>query len=76
MFPLVKKRSLSEIKKKIKDGTAIVITVQELIDQISKGEKVEFEDVDVITTATKGLMSGIMGVFSFRLSPPHIRYRP
>lgn len=70
MFLLVKKRNLSEIKKKIKDGTAIVITVQELIDQISEGEKVQFEDVDVITTATKGLMSGIMGVFSFRLSPP------
>ncbi len=70
MFLLVKKRNLSEIKKKIQDGTAIVITVQELIDQISEGEKVQFEDVDVITTATKGLMSGIMGVFSFRLSPP------
>jgi len=70
VFLLVKKRNLSEIKKKIKDGTAIVITVQELIDQISEGEKVQFEDVDVITTATKGLMSGIMGVFSFRLSPP------
>ncbi|MFX1489895.1 MAG: homocysteine biosynthesis protein, partial [Promethearchaeota archaeon] len=30
----------------------------------------KFEDVDVVTTATKGLMSGIMGIFSFRLSPP------
>lgn len=70
MFVLLKKRSLSEIKKKIKDGIATVITVQDLIDQISEGEKVEFEDVDVVTTATKALMSGIAGIFSFRLTPP------
>ncbi|MFW9936855.1 MAG: methanogenesis marker 16 metalloprotein [Candidatus Thorarchaeota archaeon] len=65
-----KQRNLSEIKKKIKSGTANVITVQQFIDRIDSGEKVKFEDVDVVTTATKGLMSGIMGVFSFRLSPP------
>ena len=70
MFPLSKIRTLSEITKKIEDGTATVITVQELIDRVSQGENVKFEDVDVVTTATKGLMSGIMGVFSFRLSPP------
>ncbi len=67
---MVKKRKLSEIKKKVENGSAVVLTVQELIDQISEGEKVKFEDVDIITTATKGLMSGIMGIFSFRLSPP------
>ena len=57
-----KKRKLSDIRKKIADGSAKVITVQELIDSIAKGEKVQFEDVDVITTATKGLMSGITGI--------------
>lgn len=67
---LTKKRNLSEIKKKIDLGTARVITVQEFIENIDNGEIVKFEDVDVVTTATKGLMSGIMGIFSFRLSPP------
>ena len=67
---MAKKRKLSEIRKKVENGSAVVLTVQELIDQISEGEKVKFEDVDIITTATKGLMSGIMGIFSFRLSPP------
>ncbi|MFX1502500.1 MAG: homocysteine biosynthesis protein, partial [Promethearchaeota archaeon] len=67
---MVKKREFSEIKKKIEDGSAIVLTVQELIDRINEGKKVNFEDVDIVTTATKGLMSGIMGIFSFRLSPP------
>ena len=64
------KRKLSEIRNKISSGTANVITVQEFITRINDGEHIKFEDVDVITTATKGLMSGIMGIFSFRLSPP------
>jgi putative methanogenesis marker 16 metalloprotein len=67
---VAKKRSLSEITKKINQGTAVVITAQEFIDQIAEGENLKFEDIDVITTATKGLMSGIMGVLSFRLLPP------
>jgi putative methanogenesis marker 16 metalloprotein len=67
---VVKKRKLSEIKKKIQEGSAIVLTVQELIDSINEGKRVKFEDVDIVTTATRGLMSGIMGIFSFRLSPP------
>ncbi|MFX1313380.1 MAG: methanogenesis marker 16 metalloprotein [Promethearchaeota archaeon] len=65
-----KKRKLSEIRKKIKNNTAVVLTAQELIDHISEGEKFRFKDVDLVTTATKALMSGIMGIFSFRLSPP------
>jgi putative methanogenesis marker 16 metalloprotein len=70
VFSLPNKRTLSEIKEKIEKGTATVISVQDLLDRLNDGERVRFEDVDVITTATKGLMSGIMGIFSFRLSPP------
>lgn len=65
-----KKRTLDEINSKIKEGKATILSVQELIDKLDNGEKVEFEDIDVITTATKALMSGIAGIFSFRLSPP------
>jgi putative methanogenesis marker 16 metalloprotein len=67
---VVKKRTLKEINSKIEKGTATILTVQELIDKIDDGESVNFKDVDVITTATKALMSGISGIFSFRLSPP------
>jgi len=66
----VKNRSLSEITKKIEQGTSNVITVQDFIECIEDGEEIKFEDVDVITTATKGLMSGILGVLSFRITPP------
>ena len=65
-----KKRKISEIDKKIGQGNAVILTMQEFIDRIEEGEKIKFEDIDVVTTATKGLMSGIMGIFSFRLSPP------
>ncbi|MGV9172254.1 MAG: methanogenesis marker 16 metalloprotein [Promethearchaeia archaeon] len=65
-----KERTLKEINRKIEKGIAQIYSVQELIDKLEDGESVEFEDVDVVTTATKGLMSGITGIFSFRLSPP------
>ncbi|MBD3342750.1 MAG: methanogenesis marker 16 metalloprotein [Candidatus Lokiarchaeota archaeon] len=70
VFSLSKKRTLSEINQKIKKGTAQIYTVQDLIEKFENNEKVSFEDVDVVTTATKALMSGIAGIFSFRLSPP------
>jgi len=66
----MKKRTLNEIKEKIKNGSATILTAQELLDCLNEGKKINFDDVDVVTTATKALMSGIMGVFSFRLSPP------
>ena len=66
----VKKRTLLDILKKIELGTSNVMTVQDFIERIEDGEEIKFEDVDVITTATKGLMSGILGVLSFRITPP------
>lgn len=70
MVLLPKKRKLSDIGRKINTGTANIVTVQEFINRLDNGELIKFEDVDVITTATKGLMSGIMGLFSFRLVAP------
>jgi putative methanogenesis marker 16 metalloprotein len=67
-----KTRTFEEINNKIASKKAVVMTVQEFIEKIADGEKIEFDDVDVITTATKGLMSGIAGVFSFRLAEPRI----
>ncbi len=64
-----KTRTLAEIKEKIKKGTAVVMTAQEFVDTIAS-KPLTFDDVDVVTTATKGLMSGILGIFTFRVSPP------
>ena len=65
-----KEKTLDEINSRIKKGNAKVFTVQEIIDKLDEGEKISFEDVDIVTTATKALMSGISGIFSFRLTPP------
>ncbi len=66
----MKERSVEEIQEKINEGKANIFTAQELCDLINKGEKIDFEDIDVITTATKGLMSGTTAIVSFRVSEP------
>ncbi|MBD3352071.1 MAG: methanogenesis marker 16 metalloprotein [Candidatus Lokiarchaeota archaeon] len=67
---MAKERTLEEIKSKLKDGSAVVLTAQELCQMTQKGKKVKFKDVDVVTTATKGLMSGTSAIMAFRVSPP------
>ncbi|MBN2155107.1 MAG: methanogenesis marker 16 metalloprotein [Candidatus Lokiarchaeota archaeon] len=65
-----KKRSIEEIRKKISDGSAVIMTAQELCQLTQSGKKISFDQVDVVTTATKGLMSGTSAVFSFRIGNP------
>jgi putative methanogenesis marker 16 metalloprotein len=64
----MKKRTLQEIKEKIARGDAVVMTATELCDVVRSGEKISFDDVDVITGATRALMSGTMAIFSFMVS--------
>ncbi|MHA1341515.1 MAG: methanogenesis marker 16 metalloprotein [Promethearchaeota archaeon] len=64
----MKIRSIDDINKKIENGTAKIMTAQELCQLASSGTKISFEDVDVVTTATKGLMSGTLCVLSFRVA--------
>jgi putative methanogenesis marker 16 metalloprotein len=66
----MKQRSLDEIKKKISDGSAVVMTAQELCQLTQTGKKISFDDVDVVTTATKGLMSGTSCIMAFRVGEP------
>lgn len=64
-------KSLSDIKQKIKEGTATVLTAKEFKQRVLEGEKFSTEDVDVVTTGTFGIMSGTMGVFNFPFMPPN-----
>ncbi|MHA1818839.1 MAG: methanogenesis marker 16 metalloprotein [Promethearchaeota archaeon] len=64
----MKERTIEEIRKKIKEGTAQVMTAEELKQLTLRGEKVSFDDVDVVTTATRALMSGTMAIMAFRLT--------
>ncbi|MFP4654435.1 MAG: methanogenesis marker 16 metalloprotein [Methanohalobium sp.] len=64
-------RTYQEIQNKIKEGSAVVLTADEICNRVRSGEKIDFEDVDVVTTATRGIMSGTYAVFSFKVAEPN-----
>ncbi|AKB80658.1 Ferredoxin oxidoreductase [Methanosarcina barkeri 3] len=63
-------RTIPEIQDKIDAGDAIVLTAAEISARIRAGEDIKLEDVDVVTTATRGIMSGTYAVLSFKVSEP------
>ncbi|MCX6669832.1 MAG: methanogenesis marker 16 metalloprotein [Methanothrix sp.] len=63
-------RSYSEILERIERGEAVVMTSQEVCELVEKGEKARLEDVDVVTAATRAVMSGTYAVFSFSVASP------
>ena len=63
-------RTILEIQAKIDAGDAVVLTAEEIAARVRAGEEIGFEDVDVVTTATRGIMSGTYAVLSFKVSEP------
>jgi putative methanogenesis marker 16 metalloprotein len=63
-----KHRSISKINEKIKNGKAVVMTATELCDIVRSGGSITMDDVDVVTSATRALMSGTMAILSFRVA--------
>jgi putative methanogenesis marker 16 metalloprotein len=63
-------RTIPEIQDKIDAGDAMVLTAAELRARMRAGEEIKLEDVDVVTTATRGIMSGTYAVLSFKVSEP------
>ncbi|TGC10993.1 methanogenesis marker 16 metalloprotein [Methanolobus halotolerans] len=64
-------RSTEDIQKKIAEKTAIVMTSQEVCELIEKGEEVTAKDVDIVTTATRAIMSGTYALLSFPVNSAH-----
>lgn len=64
------KRTFSQIQEKIRQGKAVVLTADEICNRVRSGEVVRFEDVDVVTTATRAIMSGTYAVLSFPVAEP------
>jgi putative methanogenesis marker 16 metalloprotein len=62
--------SIAEINEKINRGDAIVLTAQEVGDMVKGGEDLTLKDVDVVTTATRAIMSGTYAVLSFPVAGP------
>ena len=67
-------KTYREINEKIKNGSAVVLTAEEIIDYAEKnGTKKASEDIDVVTTATFGPMCSSGCFLNFGHSKPKIR---
>jgi uncharacterized protein (DUF39 family) len=67
-------KTIEEINKKIKNGNAVVLTAEEIIDYTAKnGIKKTAKDIDVVTTATFGPMCSSGAFFNFGHSDPPIK---
>ncbi len=51
-------KTIAEINAKLKRGDAVVLTAMEFKAQVRQGRKWRVSDVDVVTTATRAIMSG------------------
>ena len=60
----------SEILNKVERGEAVVMTAEEVSRLVESGDKSRLEEVDVVTTATRAVMSGTYAIFSFPVARP------
>jgi putative methanogenesis marker 16 metalloprotein len=63
-------RTIEEIRSKIANGKANIFTAEEIKKSINDGEELSFEDVDVVTTGTCGIMSGTAAIFHVGVTGP------
>ncbi|WP_409199510.1 methanogenesis marker 16 metalloprotein [Methanobrevibacter sp. DSM 116169] len=64
------RKSINEINKKIEDNEASVYTISEFKKLIKENKTPEFEDVDVVTCGTCGVMSGTAAIFNLTVAEP------
>ncbi|MDD1774591.1 MAG: methanogenesis marker 16 metalloprotein [Methanobacterium sp.] len=66
----MKTRSIIEISQKIKKGKATILTAEEISNLVREGEEPSFNDVDVVTTGTCGVMSGTAAIIHVKVGEP------
>lgn len=68
-------KTYAEINEKISNGTAVVITAEEMVKYVEEnGTKVAAEEIDVVTTGTFGPMCSSGAFLNFGHSDPPIKY--
>ncbi len=68
------KKSIDEINQKIKQGKAVVVTAEEMVDIVKDvGVKGAFKRVDVVTTGTFGVMCSSGAFINFGHTRPRIK---
>ena len=63
-------KTIDQINRKIENGEANIYTAEEFKKLIKNDDAPDFEDVDVVTTGTCGVMSGTAAILNFIISPP------
>ncbi len=67
-------KSFDDINQKIKSGTAVVVTAEEMIEVVRKSGAVEAaKQVDVVTTGTFGIMCSSGAFLNFGHTKPRMR---
>ncbi len=67
-------KTIKEINEKIKEGKAVVVTAEEIIDLVKeKGVKKAAQEVDVVTTGTFGPMCSSAAYINIGHSKPRIK---
>ena len=67
--------SYREIREKLERKEAVVMTAEEVSRMVRAGDVSRLSDVDVVTTATRAVMSGTYAVLSFPLASPGSFFR-
>ncbi len=67
-------KSIDEINRRIRDGSARVVTADEMPDIVSElGEEGALQEVDVVTTGTFGAMCSSGAFLNFGHAEPPIK---
>lgn len=68
-------RSYSEIVERVERKEAVVMTAEEVSQLVQAGKASRLSEVDVVTTATRAVMSGTYAVLSFPVASPGSFFR-
>lgn len=64
------RRSIGQINQKIENGEANIFTVEEFKKLVKNDDAPDFDEVDVVTCGTCGVMSGTAAILNFVVSGP------
>lgn len=70
MASIVVGKEFSEILERIERSEAVVLTAEEVSRLVEKKDRSSLEEVDVVTTATRAVMSGTYAILSFPVAEP------
>ncbi|MFA7374413.1 MAG: methanogenesis marker 16 metalloprotein [Methanothrix soehngenii] len=70
MASIVVGKEFSEILERIERSEAVVLTAEEVSRLVEEKDRSSLEEVDVVTTATRAVMSGTYAILSFPVAEP------